>query len=147
MAHDFVELASRAGEVRRFDYTLRLGAVSRDPSGLAAKLAPGSELRGHKRLTYGRRANPWRQLTTLHLTQFPGLAPRVVPALTLDMRFLAAQGAPLLRITRQQDHACALAELTSFLLYFARVIVHGHLWTFRRPDPPAPRVTERLPGA
>lgn len=144
---NFVRLATRAGEVRRFDYTLRLGDVRHDPTGLASRLTPGAELRGHKRLTYGRRANPWRQLTTLHLTQFPALASRTVPALTLDMRFLAAQGAPLLRITRQQDHACALAELTSFLLYFSRVIVHGHLWTFRRPDPPAPRVTERLPGA
>ena len=140
----FLALASHAGEVRRFDYLLTLGAVNVHSPDWAP---PDGQLtvQGEKRLTYNRRASPWRQLTELTLLQMPGL--RGAPALLkLDPRFLAAQAAPLLALAHQRNHAEALAELLSFGLYFFRVLVSVHLWTFRKPDAVPARVPQRLPG-
>ncbi len=145
-----VKIASRAGEQRRFDYTLRIGQVFKTSDGLPRSLGTGAAVAGHKCITYNRRANPWHQLTRLQLTAFPAAA--LVPArvLKLDTRFIGQQRAPLLQITRQRDQAEALAELLSFGLYLLRVLLSVHLWTFRKPD--ALRVAERerepqrLPG-
>ncbi|MGI9153312.1 MAG: hypothetical protein ACR2IY_05490, partial [Rubrivivax sp.] len=107
--------ASRAGEVRRFDYDLRVGEVLRctlrDGDGRALQpFAPGDRLQGHKRLTYAVAGNPWRQLTELQVTQMPGLpasGPRRGGTLVLDPRFLASRQTPLLRIVDQQDQVQA----------------------------------------
>lgn len=145
-ARDFWSMASRAGEVRRFDYDLRIGAASTE-----YPLPPhwqGQRIAGCKRLTYNRRANPWRQLTRLSLTDMPGLSVGVLgdpPVLELDTRFLANQGIALLRVSAQQDHARALLDLTRFGLMWLRVLLSIHLWTFRKPDAPSLQEPDRLP--
>ncbi len=144
--------ASRAGEVRRFDYEVAIGPEpwsNGTPLGrkLVALLADGC-LRGHKRITYNRRANPWRQLTRLELSAMPGFVRGSRPVLELDTRFLANQGVPLLRLVQQQDQPTALADLASFALWFLRVILGTHLWTFRMPDAREGRdEIDRLPGS
>lgn len=144
------KLASRAGEVRRFDYDLRVGPILRgllDDEKKPVDLIPvGAQIRGTKRLTYNRRANPWRQLTELSLVKMPTMREERAPLLTLDVRFLANQGFPLLRVVKQQDHAKALLDLFSFGLYMARVLISTHLWTFRKPDTPTLAEPRRLPG-
>jgi cholesterol oxidase len=149
-------LSSHAGEVRRFNYALEVGAVTTDKLNRAIK--SGDSISGDKRLTYNRRANPWHQLTRLSLRAFPAMRETTAPILTLDPRFLANQRIPLLRIVAQADHANALADLGSFALYMTRLLALIHLWTFRKPDRsdlpepqrlpdtieglPAPRITE-----
>ncbi|MFY8084910.1 MAG: GMC oxidoreductase [Rubrivivax sp.] len=145
--------ASRAGEVRRFDYDLRVGEVLRcrlqDAHGRAVlPVAPGAVLQGHKRLTYAVAGNPWRQLTELQVTRMPGLArsgPQRGGTLVLDPRFLASRQTPLLRVVDQQDQVQALAELAGFGLTLLRLLASVHLWTFRKPDTPAARKPVRLP--
>lgn len=141
---DALRLASRAGEVRRFDYRLTLLPAA---GPFALTLPAGGIIRGHKRLTYNCRANPWQQLTELQISQFPALAGGwAAPVFKLDLRFLAQQRVALLRIVHQADHANALADLGAFALYLARVIVSIHLWTFRKPDTPIRDEPQRLPG-
>ncbi len=138
-------LASHAGEVRTLDYELDIKRGT--PRGARAELLTGGQIRGTKFLTYEERANPWTQLQELVLTAFPHLdvgARR--PTLVLDARYLVDIGMPLFRVTQQQDQPSALADLTSFVAYFLRLLLWIHIWTFRRPDPAAPREPQRLPG-
>ncbi|ODV13885.1 MAG: hypothetical protein ABT20_01170 [Rubrivivax sp. SCN 70-15] len=144
-------LADRAGEVRRFDYELEIGAVLHDrlvdDAGRPARAIPtGAVIRGHKRLTYGCRASPWRQLTELSLTMMPAMQEAQPPLLRLDTRFFSEYAVPLLRITRQRDQVSALADLASLALAFARALGPIHLWTLRKPDTPSARPPQRLPG-
>jgi cholesterol oxidase len=143
-ALDLWRMASRAGEVRRFDYELSIGKVI-TPWQEAPGPWDGQPIHGAKRLTYNRRANPWHQLTRLALTRMPGLQAGQPPILDLDTRFLASQGFPLLRITGQQDHARALLDLTCFGLLWLRVLISVHLWTFRKPDALSLKEPDRLP--
>jgi hypothetical protein len=141
----FLASAARAAEARCFDYTVQVGRLLKTAAGGQALLPVGSVLRGQKRLTYGRCSNPWRQLTELRLTHVP---PRLGPGvLRLDGRFLARQGFPLVRITRQENQVVALAELASFAACWVRMLVSIHLWSFRAPDPAPARVAQRLPSA
>jgi cholesterol oxidase len=149
----FLSAASRAGEVRRFDYALKLETIepsqNADAEPIPSFFNQGDEIRGVKRLTYGRRANPWRQLSELTITRMRQKAPAESAVLKLDLSFLAREGVPLVRIVGQQDHAKALADLASFGLYMSRVILNNHLWTFRKPDQPDQpdlREPQRLPG-
>jgi cholesterol oxidase len=140
-------LAHRAGEVRRFDYRLRVGKVLEHRLGASAPLLrAGGEVVGCKRLTYDRRANPWQQLTRLRLDAMPGLHDVSAPVLKLDTGFMAGIGVPLLRLKGQRDHATALADLASFGLLFVRVLLSVHLWTFRKPDAPSRASPRRLPA-
>ena len=52
----------------------------------------------------------------------------------------------MVSVAHQRDHAEALAELFSLGMYFFRVLVSVHLWTFRKPDHTPKRVPVRLPG-
>ena len=145
------KMATHAGEVRRFDYRLELGAVLRnhlqDEQGRPSTvLRQGSLLTAAKRLTYNRRANPWRQLTELNLLSLPGWRADGPGLLGLDTGFLVRQGYPLLRITEQQDHGQALADLLSLGLHLARVLISTHLWTLRKPDRSSDAEPVRLPG-
>jgi cholesterol oxidase len=150
---DSWRVATRAGEVRRFDYELSLGKIltnniqtqSGQPHALFSN---DTRISGHKRLTYNRRANPLKQLTELTLTRMDGLNGRT-GLLKLDTRFMAGQAVPLMRVVRQSNHADALAELASFGALMVRLLVHTHLWTFRKSDgftsgKPRP-VPQRLP--
>jgi len=144
--HDLWSMASRAGEVRRFDYELTVGTVS--PGFPLQPPWQGKQISGSKRLTYNRRANPWHQLTRLSLTDMPGLSVGFLgdpPVLELDTRFLASQGIALLRVSAQQDHARALLDLARFGLMWLRVLIGIHLWTFRKPDKPSLEEPDRLP--
>ena len=143
-------LASHAGEVRLMDYNLRLGAghSSRSDSPVLLKPIPiDALLHGVKRITYQRRANPWRQLSEVSLSEFPGmLTDNKMPVLAMDMKFMAGYGAPLLQIVEQQDEPTALAELAALAGFITRMLVTIHVWSFRQPDLPEPRNIKRLPG-
>lgn len=147
--------AARAAEARCFDYRVDVCEVVKGAG--STLLRPGDVLAGSKRLTYGRFANPWRQLTEVRLLTAPWrllpwwslpfkLLPRWFwiphpdPVLQLDGRFLARQGYPLLRITRQENQVVALAELASWGMAWVRMLLSIHLWSFRAPDTaPVPR--------
>jgi cholesterol oxidase len=140
-------LATRAGEVRRFDYNLTLGPPKAGgrPE-LASLLAGRPAIHGYKRLTYSPRGNPWRQLSELQLSDFLALPRDNQPLLTLDGRFMARHGVPLARIASQQNQMVAMAEIASFTLYFLRLFLSIHLWSVRAPDPARPRTLHLLPG-
>ena len=147
--------AARAGEARCFDYRVTVCEMVKGAG--AGPLRPGDVLAGSKRLTYARFANPWRQLTEVRLLTAPRrllpawtwpwrLLPRWFwvphpdPILQLDGRFLARQGHPLLRITRQENQVVALGELASWSMAWVRMLLSIHLWSFRAPDTaPLPR--------
>jgi pimeloyl-ACP methyl ester carboxylesterase len=161
--NDVLALASRAGEVRLLEYGLTIGRPQLRTGGTTLDTSAYEKgcIRGLKRLTYGRRSNPWRQLSQMIVITFPGLRPAArwmwlrqvfrlsrpkwPPVLELDTKFLAQVGAPLLRIVGQQDQPSALADLASFLAYFLRLLLNIHIWSFRSPDPPIPREPQRLP--
>jgi cholesterol oxidase len=137
-------LATHAGEVRSFDYALEVLTPIRASRGL---LAEGQKITGRKRVTYSRRSNPWTQLQSMTLERFPGLSrsPRP-PVITLDPGFLAGRGVPLFQIVRQQDHATALFEISSFLLYLTRTLLSIHFWNLRSYDAQPLREPQRLPA-
>jgi cholesterol oxidase len=143
---DSINLASRAGEVRLFEYKLTVGAVHKASAALRDLFNTGSAIEGYKRFTYNRRANPWRQLVELSLTRFPGMLWLSQPVLRVDQRFVAREGLPLAQVVGQQDQAWALGEFASFGMYLARLLLNIHIWTFRKPDAAPPREPQRLPG-
>ncbi|RZL00472.1 MAG: alpha/beta fold hydrolase [Rubrivivax sp.] len=151
-AKGLLKLATRAGEVRRFDYALRTGeATAHVEAPWVTQLKEawqGQTLAGHKRLTYSRRGNPWTQLTSMSLTHHPGQPPWAganIP-LQVNLSYFAEQGVPLLRLLRFDTMPDALVDLGSLLAWVSRVLLHTHLWTFRKPDTPPPRQVHRLPG-
>jgi cholesterol oxidase len=76
----FGRLASRAGEIRLFDYDLRVDTPTIDRRDLARALMAQPQVTGNKKLTYACRANPWKQLTQLTLTPgLPGWPPSAGP--------------------------------------------------------------------
>jgi len=144
------QLASHAGEIRRFDYALKLGASRpspiKDKPRLDLKL-DGKEILGSKRITYKRPSNLWRQLQELTLSKFPVEAiERQQPVLSLDLRFLAARQAPLFRFTQQSNQVNALMDAISLGAYLGRMLLTIHLWNARAPEIPRERVVNRLPG-
>jgi choline dehydrogenase-like flavoprotein/alpha-beta hydrolase superfamily lysophospholipase len=144
-----LNLASHAGEVRRFDYDLQITALLKviGATGAQPLCRVGAVLRGHKRFTYSCLANPWRQLQELTLSEYPGWQRGgTAPVLSLDTRYLARMRVPLFQVVAQADAARAYFDLASFLLYVLRVIVTIHVWSFRKPDAPAAAEPVRLPG-
>ena len=144
MARNALALASRAGGERQLIYAL---AVTESTGDLAAFFPVGTPIEGVKRLAYGRAANPLQQMMDMTLSAFPQLAGGAAQTLTLHLPFLAAQNVALLRVVRQQDQAAALVDFISFAGYVARILIDGHLWSFRQPDAQAPRALQRLPCA
>ena len=147
-----LQLASRAGEVRRFDYHLRTHEASaHSHSAWVLQLQQawqGQTLAGHKRLTYARRGNPWAQLMSMRLTHHPGRpawSNADIP-MQVNLSYFAEQGVPLLRLLRFDTMPDALADLGSLAAWVSRVMLHTHVWTFRKPDTPPPRPIHRLPG-
>ena len=149
-------LASRAGEVRRFDYALtisevrsadgRPGPAPFDPAHFDPAQFEQAVIAGEKRLTYAYAANPWSQLMRMTLTRFPGLVQGAAPpVLELDTGFLVREAIPLMRITGQQDQPTALADVAGLAGYLLRLLLSIHMWSFRKPDTPPPRVPQRLP--
>jgi cholesterol oxidase len=147
-----IRLATRAGEVRRFDYCLTVGDatlfVKNELASSFANTLKDAVIKGEKRLTYNHRANPWRQMMELSLTQFPCMSKGIVPLLMLDTRFIAKQGIPLIQIVGQQNQANTLLDMASFGLFMTRVMLNIHLWTFKKPDALHDSTEpQRLPGA
>lgn len=146
-----MRLATRAGEVRRFDYSLKIGDVSKIDSKILSSsftdALKDAVMRGEKRLTYNRRANPWQQMMELSLTQFPLMTEGETPLLMLDTRFVAAQNIPLMQIVGQKNQANTLLDMASFGLFMTRVMLNIHIWSFKKPDQPrTAREPTRLPG-
>ena len=161
---NIMRLSTYAGGVRLVEYEFTIDKlISRAPgsaSGPAARVpqfvtdpANGSgkkqKIRGVKRITYARGASPWKQSLDLSLVNFPGMAepaPRKDSTLELNKRYLALKGVPLLRFVDQENRMSALVDLLSLALYALRVVLQVHALTFRKPDPPAARIPQRLPG-
>ena len=147
---DAVKLATRAGEVRRFDYELTVGAAESMPAFASAselaRLLSGVVINGEKRLTYSRCGNPWGQLTTLKLTRFKPLTPGSNRLLRLDAQYMVQKNLPLIELTAQQNKVNSLLDMASFGLFIARIMLGIHLWSFRKPDSPVQRRVQRLPG-
>jgi len=143
-------LASRAADTRVFEYDLQI----LPPKVLDRRLGDamdweGRHIRAAKRLTYERAANPVNQWLYAELTEFPNRDPADQrKPLAVDLPYFGRVNVPLVRIASQPDHATALIDLASLLLYLARVMLPLHAWSLRLPDRlPQPRVAQRLPGA
>ena len=157
-------LASRAGDARRLDYALTIGKVTtaRHDFARAAPRFENQPLHTFKRLSYGvmpslaglrdllarQGPNPWQQMTKMTITRMPALqsTPLQPPVLSLQLPYLAEQQVPLLHLLDQQDHPAALVDLASFALYFMRILIQVHTWSFRKPDASPARAPQRLPG-
>ena len=151
----YITLASRVGEVRYLLYDLRLES---DLEWHGYRLPAGTRLSGRKTLRYGLQGgwlrpfplNPWRQLAELQVTAHTregGAFP--MGTLTVDLGYLFRGFASRLRIAAQRDLPAAWMDLASLALFFARVLVKDHFWSFRLPDYPAydpMRDVRRLPG-
>jgi cholesterol oxidase len=140
-------LSSLAGEARLFEYGLTLGRPVRDTQGVRGPV-DGVELKATKRLTYGRRSNPWTQLLTARWAGGPLRGAGDGDDLTVDLRYLEHRRVPLFRIVDQADQVRALFDVAGLLLYILRVVLRVHTWSFRKPDgrprkTPAPN---RLPS-
>ena len=143
-------LASHGGEVRLFEYALTIDKVPDKKIDKAIDfdaMKRQHAIRGRKRITYGRKSNPWWQMSRLSLDVFPGLqqAPEP-PVLDLDVSYLTQQGVPILKILRQQDEVAAIGDLGALAGYFLRLLLTLHVWSFRKPDPADPGEPQRLPG-
>ncbi|MEJ5999632.1 alpha/beta fold hydrolase [Paucibacter soli] len=143
-------LASHAGEQRLMDYRLTVGHPAPEAGRLPvwAIGLVGLELRGSKRIGYGRRANPWMQMSRLYLapgSPFEPLAGQREAELELDLYYLARQRVPLLRLTQAQDLPSAIRDVGALMAYATRMLIGLHAWSMRQPDPAPPREICRLP--
>ena len=126
---------SRAGEEREFDYQLTVQVHGKD-----------CRIRGNKLLTYKRRANPWRQMTQMRLTELPFMRSGSQATLLVDGQFMAKQGVALLQLRQQQNQPNAWLDMASFGFFMARLLLKIHWWTFRAPDRLSAAPPQRLPG-
>ena len=142
-----LRLASHAGEKRLLEYSLIVDSDASASGTVSFDLA-GDRIEGYKTFTYGRRSNPWRQLSQMRLTKMRGLIEDkdTPPLLCLDTRFLSRINVPLIRLTAQQDQVNAMLDLFSLGAYLARMMIGIHLWSFRKPDAPLTDEPDRLPG-
>ena len=162
---NLLDLSSRAGGVRLLEYDLKIGRVAGCKGAFESTGCRFSHqrMRTEKQLTYGvpltlnglrtlltrEGPNPWKQMTQMAITQMPKAdLPRFRPTLlSLELPYLAKAQVPLLHLVQQQDHPAALIDLASFALYFSRILIQHHVWSFRKPDPSPTRPAQRLPGA
>lgn len=140
-------LASRGGEVRRFDYVLNVGAITAPDSTPWQRAFAGAAIKGEKRFTYTTAANPWSQLMQMTLTVFPGMiVDQAPPVLELDTEFLVRENVALMRVVTQQDQPAALSDVAGLGAYLLRLLLNVHIWSFRNPDTGPARRPQRLPG-
>ena len=147
-AGGMLALASNVGEVRHFLYEFTLQRDIKDAAGNV--LRAGTTFKGRKTLEYTYGGNPWRQLVDLDLTACPTREPSFrAGMLSVDVSYFFRGFESPLQITRQRDLPAAWMDLASLGLFFARVILKIHFWSFRLPqyqkyDPM--RDARRLPG-
>ncbi|WP_149762947.1 alpha/beta fold hydrolase [Neomesorhizobium albiziae] len=148
---DIFLLLTHSGGMRLVEYDLRIDNAKVLHDGeLDAAHFKGRAIRGVKRLTYARFASPWTQAMEMTLEKFPDMTTGIAgtrPKLTLNKRYLAKQSVPLIRVVDQQDGIAAWIDLFSLALYGLRVLLEVHSLSFRKPDAPADREPQRLPGA
>lgn len=144
---DVLALANRSGEKRALTYRLDLTEIveAKDPDLDVGALTRGTIV-GRKIVTYRRTSNPLRQMMEIHLIDCPMLDHRGPHVLTLDPRYLARIGVPLMKLCRQQDTPRAIQDLLALGGYFMRMMLSIHAWTFRLPDRPTKAPLSRLPG-
>ncbi|UTA47179.1 alkaline phosphatase D family protein [Simiduia sp. 21SJ11W-1] len=147
---DLCTLASHSGQVRLFEYRLQVHRPEGGKGGWPAPFsafesAPTHEIHGEKHITYTCAANPIQQLSELSITRFPGCSQKAV-TLAFDNRYLARRDKPLLRIVKQANLVRGFTDLLSFHCFFVRLLIHTHVWTFRKPDAPVARQPRRLAG-
>jgi choline dehydrogenase-like flavoprotein len=144
------DLGTRAAQVRLVDYDLELGTAIGEPNPEFAswKVRPGTprRLMGRKRLTYSRRANPWRQFMRLTLSDLGSLPLGAKRVIEVQPSYFAQMRLPLVRIVGQENQPQALADVGSLLAYVARVLFTTHFFSLREPDAPYVRTPQRLPG-
>ncbi len=145
-------VVQRASEVRNFKYELNInpktatGKINEDVVHFS-KLFEHETIKGEKRLTYNRRANPWSQMLEMRLSAFPCMHLNKDALIKVDTRFLANQKIALAEISKQENQMNALLDMVSFGLFIARVIFNNHILSFRMPDRlQHPTVPKRLPG-
>ena len=146
--------SARAGEARCFDYEVVVGEILKTTPDAGLPVKTGDIVRGHKRLTYRLWGNPWRQLTEVRLLAYPwglgrlplGPLSFLRGSLKLDGRFLARQGFPLIRITKQENQIVALADVAEWAACWTRMLVSIHLWSFRAPDVAPAAAPQLLPA-
>lgn len=146
-------LASHAGERREFRYDMQTAADTAQAPGRYPWLE-NTALVARKHIGYRHQANPWRQLSELVFDQPSWLksAPEKGPCsggarLVLDTRYLARRQIPLLKIVEHENAPAAWLDILSLLLYFLRMSLSIHFWSFRQPDVALPRRIERFPDA
>lgn len=144
-------LSNPASEVRLLDYTAKVDQLWHEDPDWQGVLCVGDPIRGHKRLLYQARENPWNQLLYLQL-EAPGRLSvesgcgEPGHRLKLDARFLALRGLPLVRITEQSSQVRALVDGARWGLYLLRLLLKLHAVHLRTPDPPPAGQPQRLPG-
>ncbi len=176
---NLVRSLTRSGEIRTLNYDLKLskGIKVEDfsyfsPSNEDTNLTKEKRIRGVKKFTYKRKANPWLQLSEVSLTQLPqkhddyndrssslkNIHTRTKAAkvqkklkergniLALDTNYITKAGIPLVRLTKQDNQFKALADLASFMGYFTRTLLGVHFYSFRAPELPKARESVRAAG-
>ena len=130
-----LHIASRAGEIRLFEYRLNTSKIDSTSDKIYNHLQRDFAFTATKTISYTRRSNPWRQLMQATISEFPApLKQHPPPRLTLDLDFLTQNKTPLLRIKQQNDQVNALVDVFSIITYITRLIISIHLWSFPKPD-------------
>ncbi|RCW70239.1 alkaline phosphatase D family protein [Pseudorhodoferax soli] len=142
-----VAIASNIGEQRGIDYLLHVDCVS----GPNSPLQPGDRLRGRKLIDNSLDSNPWRQVSEMRmeLVRSKGiLRPALLPlgTLSLDLRYFVRHKTALLAMQSQPDMVTALADLGSFALMAARVLLKIQLLKFVPPEKRDRSIKARRPA-
>jgi choline dehydrogenase-like flavoprotein/pimeloyl-ACP methyl ester carboxylesterase len=153
---------TNAGVVRTIDYDIYLAEyaykdssafIAKDFTYLNAKDSPFSLttsrlLVGQKSIQYKRRANPWRQLSEVTLTNFPNRKNNSLNPikLCLDTNFLARKEVALIQVAKQENQVSAIADVAALMTYLSRVILPIHLFSFRKPEPSSDHYIKRTAG-
>jgi choline dehydrogenase-like flavoprotein len=143
------KLASRAGDRRLLEYELSVVEIRHADSEWSHHRWLHQPIRAYKRVTYDIAGNPWLQLMRARLSVFPSWSPKnsIEDTLEVHLPYFGWIGVPLVHFVGQEDEPTALADLTSVWMYIVRTLLHLHTWSLRKPDAPANRTPQRLPGA
>ena len=161
-----MNLTTRAGEIRLFEYKLNIDhkskffSIKEKDENLNKDIIEyfkttsdnptnSYNIEGVKTITYSVSSNPWRQMSQIKLTNFlykRNLVKNNPPILNLDLGYLAKSRIPLVEISKQQDQVSSLIDLVSIGTYILRLLSHIHLFSFRMPDIPIPHEPRLLPA-
>lgn len=159
----YVKAFTNTGVVRTIDYQIFLAEhsykdstnfITKDFTYLNAKKSSPSEptkrlLRGQKTIKYTRRANLWRQLSEITISDFPNRKKDIKKPikLCLDTNFLAQNEVALIQVTKHENQVSAIADIGSLMAYVSRVVLPIHLFSFRKPEPCSDHYIKRSAGS